>query len=130
MKTLGERIRELREERDLSLRELATRIGVSAAFMSDVELGRRNPSDKHMQDIARVLRVSSNDLREFDTRPPVQEVRRAALSDPQMGFAFRRMMDEGVSSKELLDFLERRDREHREETEDGYEDPEDQHRSL
>ena len=39
MKTLGEHIRELREERDLSLRELATKIQVSAAFMSDVELG-------------------------------------------------------------------------------------------
>ena len=43
MKTLGERIRELREERDLSLRELAGKIGVSAAFMSDVELNRRYP---------------------------------------------------------------------------------------
>ena len=117
MKTLGERIRELREENDLSLRELATQIGVSAAFMSDVELGRRNPSDKHLQSIARVLHTSSDDLRDFDTRPPVQEVRRAALKDPQMGFAFRRMMDEGVSSKELLDFLERRDRQRRKETE-------------
>ena len=34
MKTLGERIRELREKQDLSLRELAGKIGVSAAFMS------------------------------------------------------------------------------------------------
>ena len=118
MKTLGERIRELREARDLSLRELASRIGVSAAFMSDVELGRRNPSDKHMDGIAEVLQASSDDLRDFDTRPPVQELRQAALSDPRMGFAFRRMMDEGVSSEELLDFLARRDQENQEERDD------------
>ncbi|MYB22505.1 MAG: helix-turn-helix transcriptional regulator [Chloroflexi bacterium] len=118
MKTLGERIRELREQRDLSLRELASQIGVSAAFMSDVELGRRNPSDKHMKDIARTLLASLDDLREFDTRPPLQELRRATLTDPQMGFAFRRMMDEGVSSEELLDFLERRDRESQDEGSD------------
>ena len=118
MKTLGERIRELREERDLSLRELASRIEVSAAFMSDVELGRRNPSDEHLREIARVLQASLDELNEFDTRPPLKEFRRAALSDPRMGFAFRRMIDEGVSSKELLDFLKQRDKEKRTEVED------------
>ena len=54
MKTLGERIRELREQQDLSLRELASKIGVSASFMSDVELNRRHPSDKHLSAIANI----------------------------------------------------------------------------
>ena len=41
-KTLGVRIRELRDQRDLSLREFARRLGdVSAAHLSDIELGRR-----------------------------------------------------------------------------------------
>lgn len=44
VKTLGQRIRELRERDDLSLREFARKLGVSAAFLSDVELGRRHPS--------------------------------------------------------------------------------------
>lgn len=109
MKTLGERIRELREEKDLSLRELATTISVSAAFMSDVELGRRHPSDKHLAAIARVLETSIEDLAEYDTRPPVQEFRRRTLSDPEFGFAFRQVMDRKVSSKELLEFLKNRD---------------------
>ena len=38
-----------------SLRELAGKIGVSAAFMSDVELNRRYPSDKHLREIAQYL---------------------------------------------------------------------------
>lgn len=109
MKTLGERIRELREEKDLSLRELAKTIGVSAAFMSDVELGRRHPSDKHMRAIAQVLDTSMDDLQEFDTRPPLREFRKATLSNPEYGFAFRQMMDRQISSEELLEFIKKRD---------------------
>ena len=105
MKTLGQRIRELRQERDLSLRELATRIGVSSAFMSDVELGRRNPSDKHMEAVAHVLETTLEDLQEFDTRPPLREFQRATLADPGYGFAFRQMIDRNISSEELLQFI-------------------------
>ena len=109
MKTLGERIRELREERDLSLRELATKIEVSAAFMSDVELGRRHPSDKHMVAVARALGTSLEDLQQFDTRPPLREFRRATLSNPEYGLAFRQMLDKKISSEELLEFIRQRD---------------------
>ena len=114
MKTLGERIRELREEQDLSLRELAKQIGVSAAFMSDVELGRRHPSDKHMRAIAQVLDTSMEDLQEFDTRPPLREFRKATLSNPEYGFALRQMMDRQITSEELLAFIKERDEKLRE----------------
>ena len=77
MKTLGERIRELREEKDLSLPELATAIGVSASYMSDVELGRRLPSDKHMVAVALALGTSLEELRRFDTRPPLQGIQKS-----------------------------------------------------
>ena len=114
MKTLGERIRELREERDLSLRELATNIEVSAAFMSDVELGRRHPSDKHMVAVARALGTSLEELQQFDTRPPLREFRRVTLSNPEYGFAFRQMLDKGISSKEILEFIRQRDQKQQE----------------
>ena len=114
MKTLGERIRELREERDLSLRELAAKIEVSAAFMSDVELGRRHPSDKHMVAVARALETSLDDLQQFDTRPPLREFRRATHSNPEYGFAFRQMLDKQISSKELLEFIRQQDQKQQE----------------
>ena len=110
MKTLGEIIRELREERDLSLRELAGKIDVSAAFLSDVELGRRYLSDKHMQTVALALGTSLEDLKQSDTRPPIREFRRAATADPAYGFAFRQMIDKRISSEEILDFIKERDR--------------------
>lgn len=118
MKTLGERIRELREERDISLREFAVKIGVSAAFMSDVELGRRHPSDKHMLAVARTLGSSLEDLKQFDTRPPLREFRRATLANPEYGFAFRQMMDRKISSKEILTFIRQRDEKQQEEERD------------
>ncbi len=99
----------MREERDLSLRELATKIGVSAAFMSDVELGRRYPSDKHMAAVARALETSLEDLQQFDTRPPLREFRKATLTDPEYGFAFRKMLNKGISSKDILDFIDQQD---------------------
>ncbi len=108
MKTLGQRIRELREDQDLSLRELAGRIEVSAAFLSDVELGRRYPSDKHLSALVSALDASADDLQQFDTRPPFREFRRMTAADPQYGFAFRQVIDEEITSEELLDFIKRR----------------------
>jgi transcriptional regulator with XRE-family HTH domain len=110
MKTLGERIRELREKRDLSVRELAKKIGVSAPFLSDVELGRRHPSDDVLKSIAAILETSFEELHKHDSRPPVQELRRMAASDPAMGFALRQVVDQGVTSDELLDFLKKHGR--------------------
>jgi transcriptional regulator with XRE-family HTH domain len=110
MQTLGVRIRELREERDLSLREFAKKIKVSAPFLSDVELGRRYPSDDVLKTIAQSLGTSLEDLKKHDARPPVQELKRISASNPAMGFALRKVVDEGVSPDELLKFLQRHDR--------------------
>jgi len=40
---IGGKLRELREQRKLSLRELARRLGISAPYLLDMELGRRGP---------------------------------------------------------------------------------------
>jgi transcriptional regulator with XRE-family HTH domain len=105
MKTLGEKIKELREKKDFSVRELARQLKISAAFLSDMELGRRHPSDEIMLRLADRLDSTLEELQKCDARPPVQELKRIAASDPAMGFALRRVVDEGVTSKELLDFL-------------------------
>jgi transcriptional regulator with XRE-family HTH domain len=108
MKTLGEYIRELRDNHDLSVRELAKRIQVSAAFLSDVENGRRHPSDDVLRTIASHLGTSVTELRKHDARAPVQELRRKAASEPAMGFALRQLVDDDVSAEDLLDFLKKR----------------------
>lgn len=107
MKTLGERIRELREQYDLSVRDLAKKLGLSAPFLSDIELGRRHPSKDVLERLASILKTTPEDLKKYDARPPVQELKRIAASNPAMGFALRRVVDEKVSPEELLEFLKR-----------------------
>ena len=103
---LGERIRALREERDLSLRELAKKLGCSAAFLSDIELGRRYPSDKNLKDLARLLNAPYDELKAYDTRAPIEEIKRLTASDPRYAVAFRTMIDRKPSAEELLKLAE------------------------
>src|SRR5213594_3756418 len=107
-KTLGERIRELRGEKDLSLREFAKKLGgLSAAFLSDIELGRRHPSDAVLAGMARVLGSTIDELKQHDSRPPVEELKRLSSKDPAFGFAFRKLVDKDVSPADLMKFLEK-----------------------
>lgn len=93
----------MRDQKDLSLRELCKKAGdISPAFLSDIELGRRHPSDEVLKHIARVLGANFDELKKYDNRPAVEEIRRRAMNDPKMGFAFRRLLDENVSPEELL----------------------------
>jgi transcriptional regulator with XRE-family HTH domain len=112
MPTLGERIRELREALDLSLRELARAMDVSAAFMSDVELGRRYPSDALLAKIARRLQTTVEELKKYDRRPPLDDIKRIAATDPIYGMAMRRIVErideEGLTPEELLKLIKGR----------------------
>lgn len=69
----GERVRELREAKKMTLRALAKALGVSAPFVSDVEHGRRMPSD--VAKWASVLGVEERSLSVLDERNLEQRVR-------------------------------------------------------
>ena len=106
-KTLGQRIRELRDQQDLSLREFAKKLGgLSAAFLSDIELGRRFPSEEVLQKMVVALETTVEDLRQYDSRPPVEELKKLAEGNPAYGFAFRKMVEKRVSPEEIERFLE------------------------
>ncbi len=62
LKALGEKVRALRLERDLSLRELAASTKVSERFISLVEAGDGNPSVIKLDQIARALNTSMSDI--------------------------------------------------------------------
>lgn len=75
--------------------------------MSDVELGRRHPSDDVLEFIAGILKTTLGDLKKYDTRPPLQELKRISANNPAMGFALRKVVDDDVSPEALLEFLKR-----------------------
>jgi transcriptional regulator with XRE-family HTH domain len=101
-KTLGGKIRELRVQKDLGLRELARKIGISAAFLSDIEQGRRYPSDNVLKDIAHTLGVPISHLEIFDSRAPIEELKRIVEINPNYGFALRSLAQD---PDKLLQFL-------------------------
>lgn len=99
-RTLGQLIREKRSEAGLSLRalgdqlrETATSAPVSAAFLSDIESGRRFPSDEMIGRIAAVLGCEAVELRMADPRAPALEIQDLATMNPRYAFAFRRVVD-------------------------------------
>jgi len=72
--SLGQRLHELRDSADLSLRELAKKVGISGPFLSDIELGRRFPSEEILEKLARALNVSLEDLKQYDNREPIRAI--------------------------------------------------------
>jgi transcriptional regulator with XRE-family HTH domain len=107
-KTLGQRIRELRDQKDVSLREFAKKLDVTPAHLSDIELGRRFPSEPLLKRIADKLGVKLSELEQHDSRPPVDEIKRLSESDPTYGFAFRKMIEEKISPQEILKGIAKR----------------------
>ena len=59
---LGQAIRDVREQRGLSLRELARRVNVSPSFVSQIELGKANPSVGTLYSLVSVLGTTLDDL--------------------------------------------------------------------
>ena len=57
-RAIGEKLRAARQEQQLSLRELATRVEVSASMLSQIETGKVFPSVRSLYSIASALGVS------------------------------------------------------------------------
>ena len=109
MKLLGHRIRELRENKNISLRDLAFDVGISPAYMSDVERNNRYPTDAKLKIIAEALNVHISAFDEYDTRPPLALFRALTTPNPEYSFALRKLMKSTVSPAEILVFIKQRD---------------------
>jgi transcriptional regulator with XRE-family HTH domain len=86
--SIGEYIREQREQAKISLRQLAAAAGVSNPYLSQIERGLRRPSAEILQQIAKGLRISAEALYVqagiLEERPPDSGVRAAVLAEPDL----------------------------------------------
>jgi transcriptional regulator with XRE-family HTH domain len=88
--TLGEIIRRQRELGAMSMRQFAEMVGISNPYLSQIERGLREPSDKVVEAIARNLDVSAEVLyRQAGLDPDAEEedepeVRLAIRADPRL----------------------------------------------
>ena len=88
MNSIGDYIRQQREQAKISLRQLADQAGVSNPYLSQIERGLRKPSAEILQQIAKGLRISAEALYVqagiLEDRPGDSGVRSALLTDPQL----------------------------------------------
>ena len=86
--SIGEYIRQQREQAKISLRQLASAAGISNPYLSQVERGLRRPSAEILQQIAKGLRISAEALYVqagiMEDRRPDSGVRAAVLADPEL----------------------------------------------
>jgi len=96
---VGDRIKSLRKENDLTLRELAKKANISHSFLSDIENNRSNPSLKRLQDIAKALDVTvSYLLGEEEQNQPILEKLKKFLSKEEQKFLINLVQKEGFHS--------------------------------
>jgi len=60
--TIGDNIKKIRKEKHITQRVLGDIVGVSNTYLSDMEVGRTNPSIKTLKKIAKGLEVSYVEL--------------------------------------------------------------------
>jgi transcriptional regulator with XRE-family HTH domain len=86
--SIGEYIREQREQAKISMRQLAQSAGVSNPYLSQIERGLRKPSADILQQLAKGLRISAEALYVqagmLEDRSSDSGVRSALLADPQL----------------------------------------------
>lgn len=58
MTTIGSRIKKLRKQQNLTLKELSEKVGISISFLSDIENGRSNPSLERLKQLAKALNTT------------------------------------------------------------------------
>ena len=123
--TLGLYIRDLRLKKRIPLRKFAEKLdelsknsaegeyarttSFSPGFLSDIENGRRYPSEQVLELIAEILGVTVEELHDNDHRMPTEELQRLHAVNPMFGFAFRRAVNfikaEKLTPEELLQRL-------------------------
>ena len=95
---LGEIIRRQRELSAMSMRQFSELVGISNPYLSQIERGLREPSERVLESIATALRTTSNALYEqagIDVDEPEVEgpsVPDAVKGDPRLNAAQRRAL--------------------------------------
>ncbi len=107
MTTVGQRIREIRKQRNLTQRELAERVGINFTYLSRVENDRldaeQTPREETLQKIAKALRADPDELLLLARRIP-DAFRDRILAKPGI---FRRILKLSDSAlEEMLEGLE------------------------
>jgi len=99
---LGQRIHQLRQEKDMSLSELADKANVAKSYLSNVERNiQSNPSILFLEKIAEALGITMHDLLYGELTDDEE-----APLDSDWFRLVQEAMASGVSKKEFKEFLD------------------------
>lgn len=85
MSRVGDRIKQVRETKEVSQKQLGKKIGVSESFINDIELGRKVINEKLLEKISKILGEEIEDRSvAFQDVDEVQE-RKSKLERPSAG---------------------------------------------
>ncbi|MFB4472009.1 helix-turn-helix domain-containing protein [Oceanobacillus caeni] len=91
---IGEKIKQLRKEKKMSISELAERAGVAKSYLSSIERNlQSNPSIQFIEKISEVLGVTVNELLNNETK---QSIEYDTLDNEWLDIV-REAMDSGVT---------------------------------
>jgi transcriptional regulator with XRE-family HTH domain len=106
-KKLKDEIRRLRLKAGFKLREFARRVGISAAYLSDIEHGRRMPSDEVLHRMAESLEhvgATYQQLKSLDARIEA-ELAKWVEAHPEARQMLREVRSSKRPPKEVLEKL-------------------------
>ncbi|PLR76928.1 transcriptional regulator [Bacillus sp. V3-13] len=96
---IGDRVKKIRQEKKMSLSELADQAGVAKSYLSSLERNlQRNPSIQFLEKISSVLGVSVDTL--INEQPNKEEL------DSDWMNLVKEAMNSGVTKDQFREFLE------------------------
>ncbi|WP_226682168.1 helix-turn-helix domain-containing protein [Sutcliffiella horikoshii] len=99
---IGERIKKYREQRKMSMSELAERAGVAKSYLSSIERNlQSNPSVQFLEKVSSVLGVTVNTLLHDEDEAQIKE-----NLDREWATLVKEAMDSGVTKDQFKEFLE------------------------
>ncbi|KUP04130.1 transcriptional regulator [Bacillus coahuilensis m2-6] len=97
---IGERVKQLRLEKNMSMTELAERAGVAKSYLSAIERNlQKNPSVQFLEKVAQALGVSMDSIL-FNQQEDKQAV------DPDWLDIVHQAQDSGITKEQFKEFIE------------------------
>ena len=102
----GSRIRQLRTERGISLREFADRVGIDFTYLSKIENGKVDPpSEEKIKVMASKLDVESEALLGLAGKISSEQIRKAVESNPDVGVLLRKLQSRRLTHDQVKAML-------------------------
>jgi transcriptional regulator with XRE-family HTH domain len=106
MKNFGETIRDLRVAQDLGLRETATKVGISPAYLSRIERGKeRPPRPEVIKELAKVMAADPDVLFRLSSSTD-PEVVGYLHNQPEVMNLLRYIREAGFNEDQIKDLIQ------------------------